>query len=133
MFQFLVTPISFQLGFLGTSSGFRGCKDIFMSHDLRAHHQEDLSVNAEEQRGNLPVLEEHPWLGSPPFMSQKNAIWKGSHNPRTWGLAKQPLLSTTCINESWVPILQVSADPAERWDTTRIRTIFKPSTPPCEN
>ena len=54
-------------------------------------------------------------------MSQKNAIWKGSHNPRTWGLAKQPLLSTTCINESWDdPTLQVSADPAERWDTKRL-------------
>ena len=63
-YHFLSTGIS-----IGTSSGFRSCKDIFMSHDLRAHHQEDLSVNAEEQRGNLPVLEEHPWLGSPPFMS----------------------------------------------------------------
>ena len=104
-----------------------------MSHDLRAHHQEDLSVNAEEQRGNLPVLEEHPWLGSPPFMSQKNAIWKGSHNPRTWGLAKQPLLSTTCINESWDdPTLQVSADPAERWDTKRLND-FQTFNHLCEN
>ena len=60
-----------------------------MSHNLRAHHQEDLSVNAEEQRGNLPVLEEHPWLGSPPFMSWlvvepthlKNICQIGSSSP----------------------------------------------------
>jgi len=25
-------------------------------------------------------------IGSPPFRSLGKAIWKGSHNPRSWGL-----------------------------------------------
>ena len=69
-----------------------------------------------------------------PIYEPKKRHLEGVPQPQDLGtFAKQPLLSTTCINESWDdPTLQVSADPAERWDTKRLND-FQTFNHLCEN
>ena len=42
------------------------------------------------------------YLGSPPFISHKNAIWKGSHNPRSWGQNRSPWLRSLLTSHGMI-------------------------------